>query len=845
MTLLKLKDFFPDMDVNDGIEVINQLQFETQSATPTDDDLAEGRVYVDSDTHKIYCYLNSSWVDLGTSGGGTGTADLDGVYSLGGNTVTLDEGPITFVDASAGAANSFVLVKSGAGSGNIIDISISTTFTGNAIDIDLGAGIGAKAIYLDGGGGTRTADIFDIKFDGDGNANAINVTSTNTGSGSVINIGMGGANTGEVINIDMDLAIAAKAIYLDCGNKTRTADLIDVKFDGDGNVDVFNVTATNTGSGSIFDIGMAGTGSGEVFNIDMDLAVGMKAFYIDSGAGIRTADLIDIKHDGSGNADVLNITSTNTGTGAIFDIYMDADGSDAGVFNVDMNLAVTASWLVLDAGGEARTANLFEITHDGSGNVDVFAITDSNTGSGSVFDIDMSGATATGAVMDVDMGAAVARPFLTLDYGDGTRTEDVFQIKFDGNGAAPFWDIDITHDTESAANYWDINVTGTYAASILSVTYGASATGDCVVLDMTSAVGASAIAITGAGARTDDLIKIDDASTGAGTRSIFDINITGAGTFPVLDINLGNSAANATAILITEGTATSSVPLINIDSAGTGATHTIDVDYTGVFTGNCLDITYGTAAATGNAIDLNMSANVAGMAISIASSATGISGEGAGLDIAHNGNLAAGADLVRIVSTGDASSTTNLLFIESSGSNVAGSFALNINAGDDMEAIKVDAGTVVFDESLTIGTTLAVTGASTFTAAVSCVAGVQFGDVARTGRDDGGATSVIAAGTSWVTVTAADLNKYMVLPEPVLGNIVWFQEDSGQNGYEIRCADPANQYLNNVTGSGVELAVAADTVVQCICNEDGATGGWICVKYSNVGAPAGAGTAGA
>lgn len=46
----------------------------------------------------------------------------------------------------------------------------------------------------------------------------------------------------------MNAGVGAKAIYLDGGNATRTADLIDVKHDGDGDVDVFNVTATNTGS---------------------------------------------------------------------------------------------------------------------------------------------------------------------------------------------------------------------------------------------------------------------------------------------------------------------------------------------------------------------------------------------------------------------------------------------------------------------------------------------------------------------------------------------------------------------------------------------------------------------
>jgi len=195
------------------------------------------------------------------------------------------------------------------------------------------------------------------------------------------------------------------------------------------------------------------------------------------------------------------------------------------------------------------------------------------------------------------------------------------------------------------------------------------------------------------------------------------------------------------------------------------------------------------------------------MAISIVSAGTGVTGEGSAIDIAHTGNLVAGADLVRIVTSGDVSTTSNLLFIEGSGTGGAGSYALKIAAANNMEAIHLDAGTVLFDE------TLEVTGATTLTGAVTCAAGIQFSGVARTAQTSAGGDGVIAAGTSWVTVTSSVATKIITLPPPVLGNIIWMQEDSGQNGYEIRCEDPDNQYLNNVTGSNVELAVAAVTVV--------------------------------
>lgn len=786
-----------------------------------------------------------------TSGGGA--IGLDSSYSLGENTVTMDEGALTLNDATAGATDTVVINKTGAtATGNAFEINVNanvnTAF--NAIAIDMNTGIAGEAIFIDNGGTARTGSDILVTADSSGNHSVFDVDES--GSGDTIVLDIAQAGSGDVVGVKYvgshESTAAGNALYVDLndGDNTACVPIYISMGTGTRNVATVEIVSTHTGSGALIDLSMDGNATGDAITIDMNAGLDCKALYIDAGNKTRTDDLISVKHDGAGATDVFSIVSTATGTGAIFDIDLNGDGVDGGVLNVDMDSAVGAAYLILDAGGKTRTANLFEITHDGNGDVDVFSIADSNTGSGSVFDLDITGATADAAVMDVDMDTAVARAFLKLDYGNGTRTEDVCQITFDGNGTAPFWDIDITHDTESAGHYWDIDITSVYEGSVLNVKYdtGGAATGDCVVLDMTTAVAAAAIAIVGAGARTDDLIKIDDASTGAGSRSIFDINITGAGTFPVLDINIANASVNATAVLITEGTGTSTVPMIDINSAGTGATATIDIDYTGVFTGNALDITYGTAAATGNAIDLNMGTNVAGMAISIASAATGANNEGAALSIAHTGNLAAGADLVRICDAGNASSTSNLLFIEGSGTGTAGSYALNINATDSMEAIKVDAGTVTFDESLSVGTTLSVTGATTLTAAVSCTAGIQFAGVART-AGDGTGDAAIAAGTSWVTVTCDTATKWVALPTPVLGNVIWLQEDAGQNGYEIRCADPTNQYLNNVTGGGVELAVAADTVIMCVCNEGGATGGYICTKYSNVGAPASAGTAGA
>jgi len=243
---------------------------------------------------------------------------------------------------------------------------------------------------------------------------------------------------------------------------------------------------------------------------------------------------------------------------------------------------------------------------------------------------------------------------------------------------------------------------------------------------------------------------------------------------------------------------------------------------TGAGSGNVFDITYSSGANTGDAISLAMGTDVAGRAIAITSAATGATGEGAAIDITHTGALGAGADAVNITSSGSISSTSNLLAIEqATGACTAGAYGLYINVtGANIEAIKVDAGTVVLDESLTVGTTLGVTGAATFTA------GQQSASVAITATVGGAA---IADGTTFATVDADSNAAYIViLPTPTPGNIVWLTED-GTTGYELRSDTPASVAINGGTEASGESAIAgATTMVRCVCVS--ATS-WICSQW--------------
>ena len=74
----------------------------------------------------------------------------------------------------------------------------------------------------------------------------------------------------------------------------------------------------------------------------------------------------------------------------------------------------------------------------------------------------------------------------------------------------------------------------------------------------------------------------------------------------------------------------------------------------------------------------------------------------------------AGANVVDIISTGSPSSTSHTVSIQqTTGAGSAGAYALYVNAtGASVEGLKVDAGAVVFDETLT------VTGLATLTAGI-------------------------------------------------------------------------------------------------------------------------------
>jgi hypothetical protein len=485
--------------------------------------------------------------------------------------------------------------------------------------------------------------------------------------------------------------------------------------------------------------------------MNLDNALAMTGLHIE-GSGVRTQPMVEIITDSTSSASLVDISVDGaiTGTAAI---------------DIDMNAGLAANALFIDVGGGARTANVIDITNDGTGNVDVLQIADSNTGSGHIFDINVTSTrsgdvlnvvfsgVATGDALNVDMDANLAGSFLVLDYGGGLRTEDMCQVTYDGTGTNPFWDINITNTGAGAtSDYWDIDVSGVFTGSILDVNYSAAATGDAVILAMGSAVAASALQITGAGIRTDDLVKINTSDTGAA--HVFDINMSGAGSGNVLDVVYSAAAHTGHAISIGTGTnlagnamlvttaGVRTAPVINIVGAATDAgadDHIFFVTQSGLLDSNLIQLTYDTAASTGEAISVAMGTNVAGRAIAVTSAGTGVSGEGSVLDVTHTGVLVGGADVVNLTSSGAISATSNVLAIDFTNGD-AGSYGLYISAANNGEAIHVDAGTVLIDETITVtggygGTHIGTTITTTAGAGAVALTG-QMHEITTTGVGD-------------------------------------------------------------------------------------------------------------
>lgn len=809
---------------SNGVQTDVGMLFNAALATPTASSTYV--LYMDS-SYNLYWWNGTTASKLNNQGGGGGTGSLEDAYGAG-RTILLDEGAVVWTDATTGAANSMEFKKTGAG-------------TGNVIDLDMDAGIATGAIYIDNGAGARTASDIKVKDDSTGTHSVIDIDKSgagasvafdwtgsyngspagqvfkltfdandnldtevmqiDTGAGArgimfdlnfghtdsgttshIFDIDVTGvldsnvldityssaASTGDAVKVVMGTNVSGAAFFA-TGTGVRTDSLFELSSDDTGAVALATVAVTGTSSGAVVDFSIDGAITGNVLDIDMNAGVASKAIYIDAGAGTRTVALIDIKHDGDGNVSAINIDQTNTGSGNIIELDIDAvhtgnaidinygtSAATGSAINIATGTNLAGNALKITTAG-ARTAPVINVVGGGTdaGTDDhIILITQSAVLDSNMIQLTYDTAASTGDALGITMGTNVAGSALAISAA-GARTDDLIKIDDSSTGSA---------------HIFDINITGVYTGNVLDIAYSASAaTGDAIVIAMGTAVAGSALVLTGTGSRTDDLIKIDDDSTG--NSQIFDINLTGAYTGNVLDITYSVGAATGDAISVVMGTNLAGSALvitrtglvtddtIKIDSDQTGSTHQFDINLTGAGSGNCLDITYSVAANTGNAISLAMGTNVGGQAIVVTSAATGAANEGSLLDISHTGNLVANADGIRIVSTGNHDATSNVMYLEqSTGAGTAGTTLLRLNAtGANVEALAIDAGVAFLS-------TATATPGSGDGETIPCTANVvaydpngasRTGVIVQTGLRDGQKLTILNIADAAETVTMA------------------------------------------------------------------------------------------
>ena len=90
--------------------------------------------------------------------------------------------------------------------------------------------------------------------------------------------------------------------------------------------------------------------------------------------------------------------------------------------------------------------------------------------------------------------------------------------------------------------------------------------------------------------------------------------------------------------------------------------------------------------------------------------------------------------------------------------------------------------------------------------------------VAKTATADGTGTGTIADGTTFATITTADVAHIIILPKPIPGSIVWLGCEAESQAWELRSSAPSTIKINGGSGSNAESEInAGSSLVRCIC----------------------------
>jgi len=682
--------------------------------------------------------------------GGPGANTLDTSYNNG-RTITADSGALQFnktdatgairvdLDAANGGFALDINVDA-ASTANLIDIVTTAAFTADAISVDLTASaVGSQVLVVPNSGVAHTAEGF-----------IIDATNDQAGSGDWINLQSTGADTGVLLALGRSTA-AATGAFIECVSDATAVGsvFLDIDVVGVQTANVIEIDFTTTGSANAIEVAAASTWTGSCFTWNNTNCVGAQMLEIPTTASIMTATgwVLDAANSGASSGAWVNLLSTGIDTGELLNLNRTTANATGAFIQCNSDASALGSVFIdLNVVG-VQTANVIEIDFTTTGSANALEVAAASTWTGSVVawnNTNCVGAqflevpttasimTATGWVLDVANSGASSGSwvnllstgvdtgvFLDLNRTTANATGAFIQCTTDASAlGSVFLDFDVVG--VQTANLIEVDFTTTGSANVLEVAAASTWTGDVISFTPTNCVGAQLIVMpTTAGIMTAAGWVMNIANSGATDADWVDLTATGAGSGNLVDLNWTTGAGTGDAIGVTT------------DATAVAVRH-LDLNCDGIQTVNIIDID-ATAASTASAIAIN-------------TAGVGASGVASALTVTQTGNTAAGADVVRVFNSGTMSSTSHLLSLENStASGGATSYNLYISAdAANVEAIHVDAGTVLIDE------TLAVTGG--FTTAPIFAATTQL--IADPGN--AGAIPVTADGVCTLTTAGAE-----------------------------------------------------------------------------------------
>jgi hypothetical protein len=621
-----------------------------------------------------------------------------------------------------------------ASSGNMINLSVGAyAYTGTAIAIDLGnaSTTGAKAMTIDVTN-AQTTDVIAITSTAvlANNLGVLNITNTgimandgaaiirvdstavqNVGgalceltdnsastAGAILRVASAGARTADVVNITTAAAVLAQDKGVINLNHTGV-----MAHDEAALIRVVNNSAQTTGGALLELQDAAASTAGAVLRI--------------SGAGARTADVVNITTAATILADnkaVLNISHTGV---------MANDGA-AIVRVVNNSIQTQGAMVELDDAGASTGGNVLRISASNAARTgDIIAVTNTSTSTSDVLSITQSGAANSGSLVNLVVGAvAYAGTALNIDVGDNAIL-NARAIAIDSTASSGVNDVVYINSTNLLANNKGVlniehaALLANDRAAVVRIVEGAvnCLNGSLLEADTgATATGLRGISVIGgAVARNSSLVLIADAGTGPGTGLGEALTITSATTG-------SNHAASITA---TNSSHTGSVLSLVSSTATNGSC--LRVTQTGASTNDSVLITSAAVLAADKGV-LNISATgvrAHSDASTVRIKTSGVQTAGALLELDESGQATGGNVLA--IKGGTGARTTAMVDITDAGTNAGPSlsittsgtgavhYGLYLNAtGAQAEALKVDAGVAVFDESVTI-TGTAILGANT------------------------------------------------------------------------------------------------------------------------------------